>query len=71
VASGAGDIAFDFGLKPWDIGPIPILIEEAGGKWGNRSGSPALGEDHIIVSNPHLFSTVMDLLNSPPEDTLL
>lgn len=52
VAMGCGEWAVDFGLKPWDLAPLGIIIEESGGKISSCDGStfsPYKGE--ILSSN--------------------
>jgi len=50
VAQGCGEFAIDFGLKPWDIAPLGILVEEAGGKVCNLDGSTFTPYEGSIVS---------------------
>lgn len=40
VAMGCGEFAIDFGLAPWDLAPLGILVEEAGGKVSQVDGRP-------------------------------
>jgi histidinol-phosphatase len=64
VAGGCGEFSIDYGLKPWDLAPLGILVEEAGGKVTAESGelfSPYEGS--IVCSNGHLHDTVISLLN--------
>jgi len=52
VAMGCGEFAIDFGLAPWDLAPLGILVEEAGGTVTQVNGekfSPYT--QSILVSN--------------------
>lgn len=52
VAMGCGEFAIDFGLAPWDLAPLGILVEEAGGKATQVNGDPfSPYTQSILVSN--------------------
>ncbi len=52
VAMGFGEFGIDFGLQPWDIAPIGIIIEEAGGTITAVDGTPFdINEGTILTSN--------------------
>ena len=38
VAAGSGEISVDPTVSPWDIGPLPLLVEEAGGRATSLAG---------------------------------
>ncbi len=63
VAMGCGDFAVDFGLKPWDIAPLKIIVEEAGGKVTNADGNFSLYTHSIVSSNrvlhPHIIHRLL------------
>ncbi len=40
VAEGCGEFAIDFGLAPWDIAPLGLIVVEAGGRVTQVDGSP-------------------------------
>ena len=62
TAMGCGEFTLDFGLKPWDIAPIKIIVEEAGGKVTNLNGEFSLKNGDIVTSNGTLHSTLLDFL---------
>lgn len=64
VAMGSGEFATDFGLKPWDIAPLKIIVEEAGGKVTNLDGAFELKKGSIVSSNGAIHTSVLELLNS-------
>ncbi len=63
VAMGCGEAAIDFGLKAWDIGPIKIIVEEAGGKVTNSDGQFSLYTPSLISSNNFLHQDILTFLN--------
>ena len=63
VAQGAGEFAIDYNLKPWDMAPLKIIIEEAGGKFTDVKGIESIYNGTFIISNGHIHQTVLDILN--------
>jgi len=59
VASGAGEFSLDFGLKPWDIAPLKIIVEEAGGRVTNFDGGFSLEGGSLLCSNGVLHDRVL------------
>ncbi len=52
VAQGIGEFAIDFGLKPWDLAPLGIITQEAGGCVTTVEGKPfSHYEGSILTSN--------------------
>lgn len=62
VAMGCGEMSFDFNLNPWDIAPLKILVEEAGGKLTDLNGVPTIYTRHIALSNGLLHDTLLSYL---------
>lgn len=62
VAMGCGEFCVDFGLKPWDIAALKLIVEEAGGKATNSDGGFSLEKDSLICSNGLVHSQVLDFL---------
>jgi histidinol phosphatase-like enzyme (inositol monophosphatase family) len=50
VATGRADCMVDPIMSPWDIGPLPVIIEEAGGFYGTLSGKPELAESAVATT---------------------
>ncbi len=65
VAAGAGDIAVDTPLKPWDIGPLILLAEEAGGRATSLTGERTLYGGSLVTSNGRLHDTALTALRDP------
>jgi histidinol-phosphatase len=62
VAMGCGEFSVDFGLKPWDMAPLKVIVEEAGGKVTHDDGSFDLEKTSLICSNGHLHHQVLEFL---------
>lgn len=64
VAMGCGEFGVDFGLKPWDIAPLGVIIPESGGTITHLDGSPftAYGQS-IVTSNGLLHQDVLGFFN--------
>ena len=65
VAMGYGEFGIDFGLQPWDIAPIGLIVEEAGGKITAVDGSPFnIYEGTILSSNGRFHDELVSLYNN-------
>lgn len=65
VAEGAGDIAVDFGIAPWDIAPLLVIVEEAGGRATSASGERTIHAGDFVSSNGLLHEAVLRALAPP------
>jgi len=63
VAMGLGEFAFDFKLKPWDIAPLKIIVEEAGGQFSDVDGHDTIYSSNLITSNGILHDLVQKQLH--------
>lgn len=59
VANGCAEFAIDFGLKPWDVAPLKIIVEEAGGTLTSLNGENTIYESNIVSSNGVMHDTVL------------
>ena len=62
VAMGKGEFAMDFNLKPWDIAPMQIILQEAGGVCTDSSGVKNLYGGNAISSNGQFHQKIIDVL---------
>ncbi|MBI2115512.1 MAG: histidinol-phosphatase [candidate division NC10 bacterium] len=51
VAEGAGEFAIDPRVKPWDIAPLQIILEEAGGRATALDGTRTIYGGSLVTSN--------------------
>lgn len=64
VASGKAEVYLETDLKPWDIAPVKILVEEAGGRLTDFSGRPTIYHGSVLATNGRLHEQALSLL--PP-----
>ena len=62
VAAGVVDAYVGRGLGLWDAAPGALLIEEAGGQWGDWSGEPRLETASFLGGNSTLFRQLVDMV---------
>ncbi len=63
VASGAGELGIDFGLKPWDKAALKAIVEGAGGRVTDLDGGFSLNSDSIVSSNGLFHDEILGILN--------
>ena len=51
VAGGSLDLMVEPHLRPWDIGPLIVLVEEAGGRLTDLSGKAGIYGDSCLTTN--------------------
>lgn len=67
VATGRYEAMVDPIVSPWDIGPLPVIIEEAGGRYTDLSGNEVLGTS-AVASNGLVHEELLRLRDaSSPE----
>jgi histidinol-phosphatase len=62
VAEGAGDIAVDAEVRPWDIAALQVIVEEAGGRATTLAGSRDINGGSLISSNGRLHDAALAVL---------
>jgi histidinol-phosphatase len=62
VAEGAIDAALDWTSKPWDLAPLGIIVEEAGGRSTNARGERTIYSGQLISTNGIIHDEVLALL---------
>jgi histidinol-phosphatase len=62
VAEGRAEAAIDFGLKPWDIAAVAIVVEEAGGRVSGLDGRSPLAGGALISTNGRVHDEALALL---------
>jgi len=64
VAEGAGEMAIDPVMKPWDIAALQVIVEEAGGCATDLDGERSIYTGSLVTSNGPLHQAVLDVLAS-------
>jgi histidinol-phosphatase len=62
VAEGAVDISAEPEVSLWDIAPLQIIVEEAGGRFSDLSGVARPDRGSILCSNGRLHDAALELL---------
>jgi histidinol-phosphatase len=62
VAKGQAEISVEADLKPWDMGPMKILVEEAGGRFTDFRGVPTIYTGTALATNGRLHDSVLACL---------
>jgi histidinol-phosphatase len=62
VAEGAIEAAVDWVSKPWDLAPLGIIVEEAGGKSTTIDGERTIYKGRFVSTNGILHDQVLRLL---------
>jgi len=62
VAQGMADVSMDPVAAPWDLAPLKILVEEAGGKFGSFDGENTIYGGNAYACAPGMESYVRELL---------
>jgi histidinol-phosphatase len=62
VAEGAIEAAVDWTSMPWDLAPLGLIVEEAGGKSTNLHGKRSIYSGNFISTNGKVHEEVLSLL---------
>jgi histidinol-phosphatase len=62
VAEGAGDIAVDPIMHPWDIAALQVIVEEAGGRATSLRGDRSIRASSLVSSNGVLHDAALRAL---------
>ncbi len=64
VACGRWEGFFEYQLSPWDYAASSVIVEEAGGRCGDRVGNPLKIESgNVIAANAHLFDEICSVVS--------
>jgi histidinol phosphatase-like enzyme (inositol monophosphatase family) len=66
VAAGHGEVWVEPAAHAWDLAPIKVIIEEAGGKFFNFDGGESIHAGNCVVCTPALAGAVTAFLQPPP-----
>jgi histidinol-phosphatase len=62
VAEGATEVALDWTSKPWDLAPLGIIVEEAGGRSTNLRGERTIYSGNLLSTNGKVHEEALKLL---------
>jgi len=64
VAEGALEIAVEPAVAPWDLGPLIVIVEEAGGRLTDLSGRARIDGGSVVTSNGLLHDAVLEMIGT-------
>lgn len=62
VLTGRADVWVEAGVQSWDLGPYPVLVEEAGGRFTDFDGKVTVHSGNCVVANAKLHAHVLEML---------
>ncbi len=62
VAEGAIEAALDWTSKPWDLAPLILIVEEAGGRSTTRTGERSIYDGSLLSTNGKIHEEALRLL---------
>jgi histidinol-phosphatase len=65
VAEGCVEVAVEPEVSPWDLAPLIVIVEEAGGRFTDLMGRPRIDGGSAVASNGILHDVVLDALRNP------
>ena len=62
VAEGAADVMLEHGVNPWDVAATKPIVEEAGGRFTDWTGTPTIHTPDVLATNGTLHDEVLAIL---------
>jgi histidinol-phosphatase len=62
VLAGRAEVWVEAGVQIWDLAPMKILVEEAGGRFTDLAGRPTIASGDCIASNGAVHDLVLEAL---------
>ena len=62
VLQGKAEAWVEAGVQIWDLGPLPVLVEEAGGRFTDLEGRPTHASGNCVASNGLVHEHVLRAL---------
>ena len=63
VATGRAEMMVDPIMNEWDCGPFPVILQEAGGYFGDWQGNSTIYANEAMATSAVLLPQVLDLLS--------
>lgn len=64
VTEGCIEAALDWTSKPWDLAPLAVIVEEAGGRSTNLAGKRSIYDGSLLSTNGVLHEEALTLLRA-------
>lgn len=71
VAEGAGEMALDPGVSAWDVAPLQVIVEEAGGRATTIEGERTIYGGSLISTNGVMHDMVVAMLRAESGDLVI
>lgn len=68
VAEGSGEVALDPVVAPWDVAPLGLIVEEAGGRATTVDGKTSIYGKSLVSTNGLLHDSVLAAFDEPPSE---
>ena len=65
VLAGRAEAWIEAGVQIWDLAPMKVLVEEAGGRFTDLAGRPTIASGDAIASNVLVHEHVLSSLGRP------
>lgn len=62
IARGQAEAMVELDLKPYDVAPLKIIVEEAGGRFTDLNGVATIYGNEAVTSNGRVHDEVLDLM---------
>jgi histidinol-phosphatase len=62
LVNGQADAWLEAGVKIWDLAPLKVLVEEAGGRFTGFAGTASIASGEAVATNGLLHDHVLDAL---------
>ncbi len=66
VLAGRAEAWIEAGVQAWDLGPAPVLVEEAGGRFSDFEGRRSIAGGRCLASNGLVHDRVLAALAAAP-----
>jgi len=64
VATGRVEAMLDSVASPWDLAPVPVILEEAGGRFTSLDGKPGIDHGSGLGTNGKVHDALLELYPS-------
>jgi histidinol-phosphatase len=64
VLQGRAEAWVEAGVKVWDLAPLKVLAEEAGGRFTDLAGKATVESGHCVLSNGRVHDHVLSALRA-------
>lgn len=66
LLDGRADAWLEYGVKVWDVAPLAVLVEEAGGRFTDFAGRASIESGSVVATNGRLHAHVLAALAGRP-----